>query len=216
MIISIFISLFFIINANANNFFGIPILGEPKDQLHAIIFHMQKEDYFKANAYLEQFKKSTPKISKNLSLKNLTIPCVDCHIEVDPACKAYDEDELTKVDYAALNYLQYKLDLNLEDELDLKNAWESAYNSFSEKVDQVLLREVLQGQVVSAKNNIFVIKNIDGQLLYILGGITEGYKTGDTLACYGWPMKTKNKSYQNTAGEVLLLPVYTMNLWWDY
>ena len=67
MIISIFISIFFIINANANNFFGIPILGEPKDQLHAIIFHMQKEDYFKANAYLEQFKKSTPKISKNLS-----------------------------------------------------------------------------------------------------------------------------------------------------
>ena len=66
MIISIFISIFFIINANANanNFFGIPILGEPKDQLHAIIFHMQKEDYLKANAYLEQFKKSTPKISK--------------------------------------------------------------------------------------------------------------------------------------------------------
>ena len=112
--------------------------------------------------------------------------------------------------------MQYKLDVNLEDELDLKNAWESAYNSFSEKVNQVLSREVLQGQVVSAKNNIFVIKNIDGQLLYILGGITEGYKTGDALACYGWPMKTRNKSYQNPAGEVLLLPVYTMNLWWDY
>ena len=37
---SIFLSLLLLLGAQANSFFGIPILGEPKDQLHAIIYQL--------------------------------------------------------------------------------------------------------------------------------------------------------------------------------
>ena len=40
---SIFLSLLLVLGAQANSFFGIPILGEPKDQLHAVIYQLMKE-----------------------------------------------------------------------------------------------------------------------------------------------------------------------------
>ena len=38
----------------SNNFFGIPILGEPKDQLNKIIYYLIKNDPSKAKVYFEQ------------------------------------------------------------------------------------------------------------------------------------------------------------------
>ena len=215
MIKSILLSLLLVLGALANDFFGISILGEPKDQLHGVIYQLMQGDYSKARAYLEQLQKSSPKWGESLSLGDFTIPCADCAVEVEPDCDAC-EGRLKAVDNVALRYLQYKLDEGLEEDLSLEKAWERAYGAFVERADHVLGREVFQGRVIAIVENEFVVQDIEGRMLFLRGGMVNGYGEGDLLACYCWLMKGESKSYEKDVGESILLPVYTLNLWWDY
>ena len=211
----IFLSLLFLLGAQANSFFGIPILGEPKDQLHAVIYQLMEGDYSKARAYLQQLKKSSPEVGSSITLGDFTIPCADCSVEVESECGGC-EGRLKAVDHVALRYLQYKIDEGLAEELALKKVWERAYGAFSERANQVLSREILQGRVIAIFENEFVVQDTEGGMFFLQGGMVDGYKIGDPLACYCWPLKGVLKSYSKAAGESFSLPVYTMNLWWDY
>jgi len=211
----ILLSLLLLFGAHANSFFGIPILGEPKDQLHAVIYQLMEGDYSKARAYLEQLKKSSPEVGSSLTLGDFTIPCADCSVEVESECGGC-EGRLKAVDYVALRYLQYKIDEGLAEELALKKVWEQAYEAFIERANQVLSREILQGRVIAIFENEFVVQDTEGEMFFLQGGIVDGYEIGDPLACYGWLLKGVLKSYSKAEGESFSLPVYTMNLWWDY
>ena len=212
---SIFLSLLLVLGAQANSFFGIPILGEPKDQLHAVIYQLMKGDYSKARAYLQQLKKSSPLVGSSLTLGDFTIPCADCAIEVDPKCGEC-EGRLKAVDHVALRYLQYKIDEGLEEELALNKVWERAHRAFIERANKVLSREVFQGRVIAIVENEFVVQDAEGEMSFLQGGRVDGYGVGDPLACYCWPMKGVSKLYSAAERESISLPVYTMNLWWDY
>ncbi|MFL2876637.1 MAG: hypothetical protein ACJZ86_02145 [Pontiellaceae bacterium] len=211
----IFLSLLLVLGAQANSFFGIPILGEPKDQLHAVIYQLMKGDYSKARAYLHQLKKSSPLIGSSLTLGDFTIPCADCAIEVEPECEGF-EGRLKVVDHVALRYLQYKIDEGLEEEITLKKVWEQAHGAFIERANQVLSREVFQGRVIAIFESEFVVQNAEGEMFFLQGGRVDGYEVGDLLASYCWPLKGVSKSYSKGEGESFSLPVYTMNIWWDY
>ena len=210
----IFLSLLLLLGAQANSFFGIPILGEPKDQLHAVIYQLIEGNYSKARAYLQQLKKSSPEVGSSLKLGDFTIPCADCSIEVESECGGW-EGSLKIVDHVALRYLQYKIDEGLEKELALIKVWERAHGAFIERANQVLSREVFQGRVIAIVDNEFVVQDAEGEMFFLQGGSVNGYGVGDPLACYCWPMKGVSKLYSAAAGSITL-PVYTMNLWWDY
>lgn len=212
---SIFLSLLLVLGAEANNFFGIPILGEPKDQLHAVIYQLMEGDYSKASAYLEQVKKSSPEVGDSLEVEDFTIPCADCAIEVEPECVGYG-GQLKVLDNVALRYLQYKLDEGLEEELALDKAWERAHGAFIDRANQVLSREVFQGRLIAIIENEFVVQDAKGEMIFLQGGMVDGYGLGNPLACYCWPMKGVSNSYSAAVGESIMLPVYTLNLWWDY
>ena len=212
---TIFLSLLLLLSAQANSFFGIPILGEPKDQLHAVIYQLMKGDYSKARAYIQQLKKSSPEVGSSLTLGDFTIPCADCAVEVESECEGF-EGRSEVVDHVALRYLQYKIDEGLEEELALKTVWERAHGAFIERANKVLSREVFQGRVIAIVENEFVVKDAEGDMFFLQGGMVDGYGIGDPLACYCWPLNGALKSYSNAEGESFSLPVYTMNLWWDY
>ena len=212
---TIFLSLLLLLNAKANSFFGIPILGEPKDQLHAVIYQLMEGDYSKARAYLQQLKKSSPEVGSSITLGDFTIPCVDCSVEVESECAGYEE-RLKTVDHVALRYLQYKIDEGLAEELTLEKVWERAYGAFIERANQVLSREIFQGRVIAIFENEFVVQDAEGEMFFLQGGMVDGYGIGDPLACYCWRLKGVLKSYSKEEGESFSLPVYTMNLWWDY
>ena len=164
----IFLSLLLVLGAQANSFFGIPILGEPKDQLHAVIYQLMKGDYSKARAYLHQLKKSSPLVGSSLTLGDFTIPCADCAIEVEPECEGFEE-RLKVVDHVALRYLQYKIDEGLEEEITLKKVWERAHGAFIERANQVLSREVFQGRVIAIFEGEFVVQNAEGEMFFFTG-----------------------------------------------
>jgi hypothetical protein len=212
---SIFLSLLLVLGALANDFFGIPILGEPKDQLHGVIYQLMQGDYSKARVYLEQLQKSSPKWAGALRLADFTIPCADCAVEMEPDCVVC-EGRLKVVDDTALRYLQYKWDEGLEEELSLEVAWERANGAFVERVNQVLGREIFQGRVIAIVENEFVVQDEEGRMLFLRGGMVDGYGVGDPLACYCWLVKGVSKSYERGVDQAISLPVYTLNLWWDY
>ena len=133
---------------------------------------------------------------------------------MESECEGF-EGRLEVVDHLALRYLQYKIDEGLEEELALKTVWERAHGAFIERANKVLSREIVQGRVIAIVENEFVVQDAE-ERCFLQGGRVDGYKVGDPLACYCWPMKGVSKSYSNAEGESISLPVYTMNLWWDY
>ena len=82
--------------------------------------------------------------------------------------------------------------------------------------NQVLSREVFQGRVIAIFESEFVVQNAEGEMFFLQGGRVDGYEVGDLLASYCWPLKGVSKSYSKGEGESFSLPVYTMNIWWDY
>jgi hypothetical protein len=209
------LSLLLISHAQANDFFGIPILGEPKDQMHAMIHQLMEGDYKKARGYLEQLKKSSPAVAGSLKLGDLTLPCQDDEGEPNPACPAC-EGRGKVVDAHALRYLQYKLDSGLEEMLALKAAWKMAFEAFSVRRAAVPAREVFQGRVVKVEENAFVARDEEGRSVYLMGVVTDGYGPGDPLVCYVWPMSDRMHPFKRADGTLEELAVYTLNLWWDY
>ena len=207
--------LLLVSQVQANDFFGIPILGEPKDQMHAMIHQLMEGDYKKARGYLEQLKKSSPAVVGSLTLGDLTLPCLDFEEEPNPACAAC-EGRGKVVDAHALRYLQYKLDGGLEEMQGLKVAWKAAFEAFELRRACVPDREVFQGRVVRVESDAFVAQCDEGRTVCLMGVVTDGYGTGDPLVCYVWPMQGRKHPFETADGVSMELAVYTLNLWWDY
>ena len=209
----------------SNNFFGIPILGEPKDQLNKIIYYLIKNDPSKAKVYFEQFKKSSPELTKNLKLQDFMIPCVDCNINLNQEC-AYGESRLNVIDKHALRYLQYQLDQGINDffkddiNISSKKLFKKAYiNSFAEfnsRKENVLSREIFQGTVIKVNTDSFIIQNYDEKKFHLVGVVPSSASVGDSYVGYYWRLSDLTYDYQDSSGSIEALESYTLNLWWDY
>ena len=127
--LTVFFVAAFVVSASANDFFGIPILGKPKDDINAIIANLIKGDHKKASLHLKHLAKTTPKFAKNIKLTDFTIPCADCIPEKNPACETC-EGRSKDVNQYALRYLQYKFSQGLDADLPLEKAWDEAIKAF--------------------------------------------------------------------------------------
>jgi len=225
--ISIFSLIFYFLisSTSGNNFFGIPILGEPIHQFNQIIHYLIEKDYDKAGSYLDEFKKSHPNITKEITLKNFTIPCVDCTTGASENC-FYDQKQHNVIDKYALRYFLYKIDqelnnfLSKEFEKENKKLFEQAYNNtlteFNYRKKQVLNREVFQGIILKINSNSFIIKNYNDEVFHLVGVVPSSAIVGQFYTGYYWKLSNKSHNYINSAGEKESIHSYTLNLWWDY
>jgi hypothetical protein len=203
------------VTACANDFFGIPILAEPKDDINAIIQNLIKGEHEKAGLHLKHLATTTPKFAQQIKLADFTIPCADCAVEKDPACGACN-GKLSLIDPNALRYLQYKFDCAIEDDEPVEKAWADSWQAFDLRKKQVPNREVFQGQIAEICQDAFLMTGIDGETFYLMGCTTDGAEVGQPLVSYCWPMPGHPHSYKGRDGKPKTVKSYTLNLWWDY
>jgi hypothetical protein len=201
--------------ANAGDFFGIPILSEPKDDINAIIQNLIKGEYEKANLHLKHLGETAPKLGRTIKLSDFTIPCADCLVEKNPKCEIC-EGRLKAVDPHALRYLQYKFDRAIEEHEPVGQAWASSIKAFNVRKKQVPAREVFQGQILKIGQDAFLIKSVDGEVFNLMGCVTTGAQVGQPYVGYCWPMPKHPFSYKDEKGKSRTVKSYTLNLWWDY
>ena len=200
---------------HANDFFGIPILAEPKDDINAVIQNLIQGDYEKASLHLKHLAKTAPKLAKTIQLSDFTIPCADCLAEKDPACEACN-GKLKEVYTPALNYLQYKFDSAIEEGEEVEVAWKSSKKAFDIRKKQVPNRAIFQGNIIEIGENAFLIKDVEGQVFYLMGCVTDGVQVGQPYVGYYWPMPKHPHTYTDKTGKSKTVKSYTLNLWWDY
>ncbi len=202
-------------SAGANDFFGIPILGEPKDDINAIIQNLIKGEHEKASGHLDHLKTTAPKLARTIKLSHFTIPCADCTTGRDAQCESC-EGRSKVVDPHSLRYLQYKFETALEDRRPVESAWAEAIRAFTVRKKQVPAREIFQGNILSIGQDAFLMKGSDEEIFYLMGCVTEGYAIGQHFVGYRWPMPSHPHTYKDSAGKPRTVKSYTLNLWWDY
>lgn len=205
------ISILMSFSVNANDFFGIPILGESKDQFNQIIYYLKNNDYHKAEETFDQLKNNTPKISENFSLNDFSIPSPDGGSEFN---------------IHALNYLQFlfqeKYFYLIEENISLISqeafliAFFSAFDEFNNRKERVLDRSIFQGHIILIDKDNFIIEGIDGSRFNLVGGMASSVSIGDPYIGYYWPIPESSYIYTNKDGKKEELPSFTLNLWWDY
>jgi hypothetical protein len=201
--------------ANANDFFGIPILAEPKDDINAIIQNLIVGDYEKGALHLKHMAKTDPRLAKTIKLSDFTIPCADCIAEKDPECEACN-GRLKAVDPHALRYLQYKFDSAVDEGEPVGLAWVAAKKEFDIRKKQVPGRAIFQGNIIGIGENTFLIEDVDGKIFNLMGCVTDGVRVGQPYVGYYWPMPKHPHTYKDKAGKSKTVKSYTLNLWWDY
>ncbi|MBT8046581.1 MAG: hypothetical protein KJN67_05395 [Pontiella sp.] len=201
--------------AVANDFFGIPILGEPKDEINAIIQNLIKGEREKASGHFEHLKTTAPKLARKVKLTDFTIPCADCAAGKNAQCEEC-EDRSTVVDPHALRYLQYKFESALEENQPVESAWADAIGALNVRKKQVPAREIFQGNILEIGQDAFLMKADDGEIFYLLGCVTDGATIGQYFVGYRWPMPRHSHTYRDETGKPKTAKSYTLNLWWDY
>ncbi|VGO17232.1 hypothetical protein PDESU_05828 [Pontiella desulfatans] len=196
--------------AAANDFFGIPILAEPKDDINAIIQNLIKGESEKASLHLRHLGKTAPQLAKKIKLSGLTIPCADCSAEKKPECEACN-GKAQRLDPHSLRYLQYKFDTAIEGHLPVEKAWAGSIAAFNLRKKQVPERGIFQGRIIEIGQVAFVIKGEDGEIFNLMGCVTNGARVGQPYMGYYWPMPQCPHTYQGRK-----IKSYTLNLWWDY
>jgi hypothetical protein len=203
------------VTANANDFFGIEILGEPKDDVNAIIQNLIHGDYEKSALHLKHMATTAPKFAKSIKLSDFTIPCADCLAEKDPECQECN-GKLKVVDPHSLRYLQYKFDNAIEEGEPVEVAWAGAKKEFDIRKKQVPKRAVFQGNIIGIGEDAFLIKDVEDKIFYLMGCVTDGVQVGQPYVGYYWPMPQHPHTYKDKAGKSKTVKSYTLNLWWDY
>lgn len=211
--------------SDGNNFFGIPILGEPIHQFNQFIHYLIEKNYDKAKPYLEEFKKSCPNIASEITIKDFTIPCVDCTAGAIENC-FYDQKQPNIIDKHALRYFQYKINQELieissnEFEKGNKKLFEQVYNNsfkeFNLRKEQVLSREVFQGIILKINSNSFIMKSYDDEVFHLLGVVPSSAVVGQLYRGYYWKLPNRSHKYINESGSIENIYSYTLNLWGDY
>lgn len=199
----------------ANDFFGIPILGAPKDDLNAIIQNLIGSEYEKAGLHLKHLAKTTPRLGRTIKISDFTIPCADCGAEKDPACTEC-KGRFNVIDAHSLRYLQYKLDSAIDNNEPVERAWPESIKAFNLRKKQVPSRAIFQGNIFKIDQNAFLIKDLDGGVFYLMGCVTAGASVGQPYVGYYWPMPQRPHTYKDANGKAKTVKSYTLNLWWDY
>lgn len=201
--------------AHGNDFFGIPILAEPKDDINATIQNLLKGDHEKAALHLKHLAQTAPKLAKTITLSDFTIPCADCCAEKNPQCPAC-AGKRQVVDPPALNYLQYRFENAIEEGEPVEQAWAGAIKAFSVRKQQVPGREIFQGSILQLGQDAFLVEGADGKVFFLMGCVTDGAQVGMPMAGYCWPMPDHPHTYTDEKGASRTVKSYTLNLWWDY
>jgi hypothetical protein len=198
-----------------SDFFGIPILGEPRDDVNAIMHNLGKGEYEKARQHLKHLATTAPKLAKRIKLSDFAIPCADCAVELDPECQECN-GKLKRFDPHALLYLHYKFDGAVENKTPVEQAWADAKKAFDARKKQVPLREVFQGRIIKIGQDAFLVQSVDGEIFYLMGCVTDGASVGHPFVGYCWPMPNHPHTYKEKDGKSKTVKSYTLNLWWDY
>ncbi len=201
--------------SGVNNFFGIPILAEPKDDVNAIIQNLIIGEYDKAGQHLKHLGTTAPKFAKTIKLSDFTIPCADCIAEKDPKCVEC-KGKLKVIDPHSLQYLQYKFEAGLENDEPLENAWSIAWKAFDIRRKKVTGRDIFQGHIMKIGQDAFLMKSVDGEMFYLMGCVTSGATVGQSFVGYRWPLPNHPHPYKDAEGKTHTVKSYTLNLWWDY
>lgn len=199
----------------ANDFFGIPILDAPKDDISAIIQSLIHGDREKAGLHLKHLATTAPDLAKQINLSGLEIPCADCAAEKTAECEACG-GTLALIDPTSLHYLQYKFDAALENGAPAEKAWAEAGQAFDVRKKQVPDREVFQGRIIEICQDAFLMHGVDGEAFYLMGCTTDGAQVGGPLVGYCWPMPGHPYTFKDKSGKPKTVKSYTLNLWWDY
>lgn len=200
---------------NANDFFGIPILAEPKDDINAVIQNLIKGEYEKAALHLKHLARTTPRLAKTIKLSDFTIPCADCAAEENPECPECGGKRKV-VDPHSLRYLQYKFDSAIDEHLPVEKAWAESIAAFNVRKKQVPRREIFQGNIIKIGQDAFLVKGVEGDVFNLMGCVTDGATVGQPYAGYCWPMPGHPHTYKDEKGKSRTVKAYTLNLWWDY
>ena len=157
------------ISCKANDFFGIPILNEPKDQLTQTIYYLSNSETKKAKESFIQLKELYPKLFEDLSLTDFSIPCPD-FLDKTSVCQICNNKK-NYFDKHALNYFQYKFD-----QFFYKNSQKITifkyhlikHMKFLEKKNLVRERAIFQGVVYKKHQNYFIIKDVNEKFFSIV------------------------------------------------
>lgn len=198
-----------------NNFFGIPILAEPKDDVNAILLNLAKGELEKAKGHHAHLKTTAPKFAPMVKLPELTLPCADCLVEKDPKCEAC-KGRLKRFDPIALRYMQYKFESALEGGDEIGAAWKKARKGFEIRKKRVPERVVFQARIIRILQDAFLMRDEDGAVFRLMGCKTEGGVLTEMMVGYCWPMPDHPYTYEDVKGKKQTVPSYTINIWWDY
>ena len=91
------------VSASANNFFGIPILGEPKDDINAVIRNLITGEHEKTGLHHKHRTPTDPKLAKTIKLSGFPTPFAACSAEKGPA-QAASQATLTLIDEQYIRY----------------------------------------------------------------------------------------------------------------
>ena len=210
--------IFYSIVCNGSDFFGIPVLGEAKDQFKQTIYFLKNGETRKAKENFDRLKESFPNTFKNFSLTNFSIPCPDYN-DKNSLCELCDGRE-NYFDKYALHYFSYKFEqFWFEEGKSNRNfdlAFTKAYKIFTSKKELVLSREIFQGEIYRKDENYFIIKDINDNFFQLFGAVYSSASEGDPYIGYCWRLKNKNFDFKNDKGSVHSIPSFTLTLWRDY
>lgn len=231
---------------HANDFFGIPILENPSDDLSGILYSLAEGNREKAEELHKHLVEVAPKLAKEVSLKDFELPCANCAVEKDAACSfCHGTDWM--IDPVSLHYLLWKFEQVFElepdsDELltEIKRAnkkkqviqssilladnikksvkaWGIAKEQFLLRKQLVLKREIFQGAVLEIDPaGLLILLAEDEGTIYLAGCNTSESRVGEFLVGYMWPMEGRSYSYTDAKGEKKTVKQYNANLWREY
>ena len=206
------------ISCKANDFFGIPILNEPKDHLTQTIYYLSNSETKKAKESFIQLKELYPKLFEDLSLTDFSIPCPD-FLDKTSVCQICNNKK-NYFDKHALNYFQYKFDQffykNSQKNNNFQISFNQAYEIFRNKKNLVQERAIFQGVVYKKHQNYFIIKDVNEKFFQLFGTVYSSVDVGSPYVGYYWPVKKKSIDLENEQGDLIAIPSYTLTLWRDY
>ena len=202
------------IYCKANNFFGIPVLSEPKDQLTQTIYYLSNSETKKAKESFIQLKEVYPKLFEDLSLIDFSIPCPDFQDKTS-ACEICNNKK-NYFDKHALNYFQYKFDQffyeNPQKNKNFQISFKQAYEIFCNKKNLVQERLIFQGMVYKKHQNYFIIKDVNNNFFQLFGTVYSSVDVGSPYVGYYWPANNKSFKFENEQGDLIAIPSYTLTL----
>ena len=206
------------ISCNANNFFGIPVLSEPKDQLTQTIYYLSNGETKKAKECFSKLKESHSILFEDFSLTDFSIPCPS-FLDKNSACEICNGKK-NYFDNHALRYFQYKFDQfyfeNFEKSKNFQLSFDKAYKIFMDKKNLVQERAVFQGEVYKKHQNYFIIRDVNDKFFRLFGTVYSSVNVGSPYIGYYWPVKNKFFNLENEKGDLISIPSYTLTLWRDY